>query len=212
MPSGGTTGQVLVKNTTADYDTGWGVAPYDEFAPTLYEPGGWYDNRLFAANPLSSGTGGYVVVVPAGNSYYLPIWLSSAVTIDRLSIQNNTVATTGTLGLSACNPSTGNPAALLTSATINMSTTGAVGITTNVSLNAGWFFVVLYLATSSTLAGASTYLYRSPVTTGTTTMTTPGSELWPAGLLSAGAIPASSPTGVWKSGLGYPPIVWFRVV
>ena len=84
VPSGGTTDQVLLKLSNADYDTTWGtvreltIPPFDNvnlvysgglLAAAVYPSGGFYDyvsltysgNSLLQTNYISGGSGGTTV-------------------------------------------------------------------------------------------------------------------------------------------------------
>lgn len=152
-PTGGAAGQLLVKNSLADYDTAW-------YSPANVTGGGytyvsqqWYDNRVVAA-----GNDGQVGLA-AQNAYYLPYYTPTAVTIDAVGVYCNGAPAANTpvrVGVLAATGSTYQPGALLASASLTV-TTAAGRFTTALAatIPAGWSF--LALSPAATLSVGGTY-------------------------------------------------------
>lgn len=137
VPTGGTTGQVLKKASNTDHDTVWAA-----------ESGGgggaaalpWTSGRHYTNSAGSAGTG----TPPSRYTYATPIYVPQTVTIDQLVAEMTSTNTSQTLFLGIYDTGTdGLPDDLLaTTGGIDASTSGVKTGTVNVTLTAGWYWLV----------------------------------------------------------------------
>jgi hypothetical protein len=146
QPTFGVAGQLLVKNTTTDYDTTWATVSPVVLGP-YYQSGYWYDQRLRWNTTVSTSTS------VANTTLYLPITFSSSVTITSMALwMTSATAAAYSLGVSACT-SAGLPGTLLASAT---GTTSGVANSAQVltfgtplALTPNWYFFSIGTPTSA---------------------------------------------------------------
>lgn len=140
QPLGGSAGQVIVKNTAADFDASW--ANLSQVAQgSYYVSGYWYDQRQ------RYGAGSTAPTQNANAVSYVPVNIVSAITVTDMAFWiSDATVTTYSLGISTCSPTTGRPGTLIRSA--SGTTSGAAGAQvltfgTPASLSPGWHYLAL---------------------------------------------------------------------
>jgi hypothetical protein len=204
MPTAGTSGQVLSKNSSIAYDTGWADPPsVVDAAPWIVMSGQWYDNR-FVPQQVSTGA---TLTLTAGQTIYCPLFLSSPIAITALAVNVMTAvaSTTMTAGVSALNASW-TPDVLLGSCTLSAASVAPVTGSVSLTIPAGWS--VLSLGTSATgvaITPVSSLFTRSPIQN----TSPPNGSSGPTVFVASASAPASNPSGSWTQ-LTPMPFIWFR--
>lgn len=209
-PAGGTTGQVLVKQSSADYDSAWHTAPAGP--GPVHVVGQWYDNRWLGAAPFAAAASDVVYLV-ANQTMYVPVYFFAPVTIAAVAFQVVTSSALAVnLGVSG-STAAGMPGVLLGSAAV--ATSGArmytVTLTAAAAVPAGWAYFSLGCNSNPQIVGAPAGGFRSPQPLPSTANF--GSN--PAALYLAAAVaPASTPTVTAYPNPYNPyfvPLVYYRV-
>lgn len=185
---GGTTDQVLAKNSNTDMDFTWTTLQSSPVFALRGGSGQYLSNRLnmqydAIANVLSSSA--------TGNPAFLfPIWVPKDVTLDRVGVNCNTTVASSTVRLGLYAPDAdGIPTDLLVDAgTISTATTGVKEISISQAVSAGLVFVAVRWSASSigltgytqTLGGSTraTDILVPPDTTQAQTPTYAGGLNW----------------------------------
>ncbi len=233
VPSGGTSGQALVKNSSANYDFSWGyptaVAGADTLLTPYYTVGYWYSRRN--ATTFSMGPAVASWTLNSNNLYFVPLYVAKSLTIDGVGAQTYNVAppagTTLKLGLYSVT-STGAPGNLTVDFgqwSVPTTTHTFVGSqATTATIPKGWSYAAfLWTGSNSSLGSfvATSALMMQSLAAGM-----PNSQ-WPAGVSNAlamgpvyhtiagangGVLPpsASAATPIYNSS-GIQPDIFFRV-
>lgn len=158
LPSGGTSGQYLVKNSATDFDASWTTVSAATATSNLaynysgpYLSGMFYDNRMIAA------TAGSIFSLAANSVYYLPIVLPSAVTFNLIQFYSQQTTGTVNYGFSLADPSTCLPTTLISSnsSTITASNTFYSSIL-NYAASPGLLYLCIGSATAVNIASSGT--------------------------------------------------------
>lgn len=141
VPAGGSAGQVLVKRSAADFDTGWGASGGGATGPL---PKFWYDGRF---NAVQAGT---VLTLSTGVAYWTPIFMPQATTITGLAVCASP-STSATVSLAMAGATAaGLPAALLAPAQ-TVTGTGTISVTgLSIAVSQGWNFLVVSVISATT--------------------------------------------------------------
>jgi hypothetical protein len=151
VPTGGSAGQVLVKQSATDYDL-----DYENAAPPVPSSKWLTYNRTLAVNSAN---------LSAGRINAAPVDGRKSQTLDRIAVQVQT-GTASVIHLGIYNYSTGVPTDLLIDAgTVDSSTTGTLEITTSVVVPRFFCIAYLVIGVVPTLRAHSEY---NPLTHGNT--------------------------------------------
>jgi hypothetical protein len=211
---GGTTDQLLAKNSNTDMDFKWVALPS---VPANYPvPGAGYYLSNWHQNPYLTRT---TAAVPLATTFLYPLFFGKTVTIDRIAFECTTAsaATTCRLGLYDSNGTGGAPSTLIADfGTVATATTGVKELTVSQSVTAGLKFVafsgsstsVSYRALATPTNALDRTQFAFPDDT-TTLFGSSGGEVWRISQ-SYGTYPnPASPTlGAW---LNNPPILGVRI-
>lgn len=134
---GGTTGQVLTKDSNADHDFSWQTAAggSDPVLPRIES--GYYVSVLRSGAP---GTG----AATNNTTYYTPIYLKNC-TLDRIGFRAINHSVTGNVRLGIYANGTNNlPSTLILDAgTTSVTTNAIIEVTINQAITAGWYWLAI---------------------------------------------------------------------
>lgn len=211
IPAGGNTGQLVAKTSSVDLATTWSGGITAE--EPIYQSGKWYDNRVsVTVNTNVFGTN-------INLTYYIPVWINAAVSVNAIAVLNfGTANTAGNIGLAmSASTATGRPGALL-STVVNAATSTVDGAATTATfpafaVPAGWNFFAMSIGASGTqyYSGSGFEAFRTPWGSTRTAGPTIYSTQVPCVLSSTGTVPTSNPTTTYDTNATRPPTVFFKV-
>lgn len=191
FPVGGTAGQVLVKNSDADFDTTWAAAPLGP--GSVYFSSNWYDLR-----PASTGAVHTTLVMTANSCWYIPFYLPASITISNVGVYN-AAATAGTVNIGFNTPlatAAMPPGSLVGGTYASIAVAASTGAKTGalaVTLPAGWVYCAIGVTAALTLGATDPLYLATPFGNGTSGPGSVDGQLW-AGYAGSSAVPVSSPS------------------
>jgi hypothetical protein len=145
VPAGGTAGQILAKIDATDYNDQW-VTPLSAVPPLPYVEGRFYKSP----NILGYGSAPF----NATNNFYLPFYVFSTNTFDRIAIATGaTFSGTASVRLGIYNNNNGLPSTVLLDAGTVSATAASTNysITISQSLSVGWYWLACNSITGATI-------------------------------------------------------------
>lgn len=149
LPAGGTTGQVLAKQSAADYDTGWSTPSSGGGLPLQLAI---QDGRYYSAL-TTSVTGTFLLDDYAGQLTAAPFQVNEEKTWTEISIEVTTGGAGDVCHVGIYADSNGLPGALIVdSGEIDCSSTGTKAVTISVTLAVGNYWLAILPDTSAATA------------------------------------------------------------
>jgi hypothetical protein len=149
LPTGGTTGQVLSKINSTDYNTQW-IAP-PSGTPRAYEPPAYVSTRYYSTlyNSINSGN------QTTNTTRFIPIYIWENATFDLISVAcGGTYSGTMTVRLGIFNNGSNNlpSTVVLDAGTVSRTGTGTatVDLAINQTLTKGWYWLAANWITAAT--------------------------------------------------------------
>jgi len=141
VPTSGSTGQVLAKNSGTNYDVAW-VSPAQGYPPLPTGTAAYFKSPF----PNSTGTTGSFT---QNQLYYCPVYISNTITVDRLSIACTSFTTTASIRCGIYTDLVGQPNSLVVDGgAISVTAPGNIASTVSITLNPGWYWLASVIQTT----------------------------------------------------------------
>jgi hypothetical protein len=146
VPSTGSTGQVLIKSSSATYSGSWSNPSFG-FLPLVS------NNYYMSQKGTTTGLNG-----TASTLFFSPIFIPNSVTINQMSFYATTITTSGSIRLGIYNDLNGSPSTLVLDAGLVAFTVAlANSVTVSKVLTPGWYWLCGVL-----ISGNATFFGYSP--------------------------------------------------